>query len=74
MESNAFFIVNVSDAKRSFEFITFFYQLIDCLKMINCRLMGVFSETNLFSCLVFIENLFHSALQYPCEQFVHVGK
>ena len=67
-----FFIVNVSDAKGSFEFITCFYQLIDCLKMINCQV--TFSETNLFSWLVFIKGFFHLFLLYPCEQSVHVGK
>ena len=51
-----FFIVNISDVKGSIEIITFFCQLINCLKMINCS--ATFSETGLFAWLVFIKNFF----------------
>ena len=57
---NFFFIVNVSDAKGYVESIARFYQLIDCLKMVNCR--ETFSETDLFSSLVFDKNPFQSFL------------
>ena len=61
--------LRVSDAKGSFGFITFFYQLIDCYMMINYRI--TFSETSLFSCLVCIKGFFSFILE---RKFFTCGK
>ena len=48
------FIVNVSNARKSFEFITFFYQLINYLKMINGWVNFFWNQP---AVLVFIQNI-----------------
>ena len=44
------FIVNVTDAKRSIEFIHFSISWFDCLKMISCRVNWPVLETAIFVC------------------------